>query len=57
MNFALYIVGAILVIAGMAYGADRLGVSSTWIIIGAVIIMGLAIMAGVTQTRHKDPPV
>lgn len=56
MNFAIYIVGAILVIAGLAYGADRLGVSSTWIMVGVVVIIGLAIMAGVTQTRHKDPP-
>ena len=57
MNFALYIVGAILVVCGLAYGASRLGVSSTWIMVGAVVIIGLAIMAGVTQTRHKDPPV
>lgn len=57
MNFAIYIVGAILVVCGLAYGANRLGLSSTWIMVGAVIIIGLAIMAGVTQTRHKDPPV
>jgi hypothetical protein len=57
MNFAIYIVGAILVVCGLAYGASRLGVSSTWIMVGVVVIIGLAIMAGVTQTRHKDPPV
>ena len=56
MNFVIYIVGAVLVISGLAYGANRLGVSSTWIIIGAVIILGLAIMGGVTSTRQKDPP-
>jgi uncharacterized membrane protein len=56
MNFAIYIIGAILVVVGLAYGASRLGVSSTWIIIGAIIIIGLAIMTGVSQTRQKDPP-
>lgn len=56
MNFAIYILGAILVIAGLAYGANRLGVNTTWIVIGAVVIIGLAIMAGVTGTRQKDPP-
>ena len=56
MNFAIYIIGAILVVCGLAYGASRLGISSTWIFIGAIIIIGLAIMAGVTNTRQKDPP-
>ena len=56
MNFAIYIIGAILVVIGLAYGATRMGVNSTWIIIGAIIIIGLAIMAGVGKTRMKDPP-
>lgn len=56
MNFAIYIIGALLVVIGLAYGASRMGVGSTWIIIGAIIIIGLAIMAGVGKTRMKDPP-
>ena len=56
MNFAIYIIGALIVVIGLAYGASRLGVSQTWIIIGAIIIIGLALMAGVTKTRQKDPP-
>lgn len=56
MNFAIYIIGALIVVIGLAYGASRLGVSQTWIIIGAIVIIGLALMAGVTKTRQKDPP-
>ena len=56
MNLGIYLIGALLVIAGLAYGASRLGVSSTWIMIGAIIILGVAIMGGVSSTRHKDPP-
>ena len=56
MNFAIYIIGAILVVCGLAYGASRLGVSSTWIFVGAIIIIGLVIMGGVSKTRQKDPP-
>ena len=56
MNFAIYIIGAILVVCGLAYGASRLGVNSTWIFVGAIVIIGLAIMAGVSKTRQKDPP-
>jgi hypothetical protein len=40
MNFAIYIIGAILVVCGLAYGASRLGISSTWIFIGAIVIIG-----------------
>jgi hypothetical protein len=56
MNFAIYLIGALLLVCGLAYAASRLGVSSTWIFIGALIIIGLAIMAGVAKTRQKDPP-
>jgi uncharacterized membrane protein len=56
MNFAIYIIGAILVVIGLAYGASQMGVGSTWIIIGAIVIIGIAIMAGVSKTRMKDPP-
>jgi hypothetical protein len=56
MNLAIYMIGVLIVVAGLAYGASRLGVSSTWIFIGALIIIGLGIMAGITKTRQKDPP-
>ena len=55
MNFSLYMVGVLIVIGGLAYGASRLGVSATWIGIGAAVILGLGIMAGVVKTRQKDP--
>ncbi len=56
MNLVIYMLGVLLVVAGLAYGASRLGISSTWIMIGALIIIGLGIMAGITKTRQKDPP-
>jgi hypothetical protein len=56
MNLAIYMIGVLIVVAGLAYGESRLGVSSTWIFIGALIIIGLGIMAGITKTRQKDPP-
>ena len=56
MNFMMYLLGTLIVVGALAYGASRLGVSSTWIFVGAIVIIGLAIMAGVTNTRQKDPP-
>lgn len=53
-NMALYLVGAVLVIAGGAYAAARIGISAVWIVIGALIILGLAIMSGVSSTRRRE---
>ena len=55
MNFALYMIGVLIVVGGLAYGANQLGISSTWIVIGAAVLAGLGIMGGVVKTRQKDP--
>ena len=55
MGFAAYMVGMVLVIAGLAYGASLLGAPGTWIGIGVVVLMGIGIMGGITKTRRRDP--
>jgi hypothetical protein len=54
-NFIVCLVGTLFVVAGLAYGANRLGVSSTWIAAGALVIIGLGLMGGIVKTRQKDP--
>jgi hypothetical protein len=54
-NFVVYIVGTLFVVAGLAYAASRMGVSSTWILAGALIIIGFGLMGGIVKTRQKDP--
>lgn len=54
-NLVIYLIGTLLVVAGLAYGANRLGVSHTWIIVGALVITGFGLMAGIVKTRQKDP--
>ena len=56
MSFAIYIVGFVILIGGLAYGASLAGVSAQWIVVGALILLGLGIAMGVTKTRQKDPP-
>ena len=53
-NMALYIVGAVLVIIGGGYAALRLGIAPVWIGIGALVILGVAIMSGVSSTRRPE---
>jgi hypothetical protein len=55
MTFGLYLLGFIIVIAGLAWGAVTLGVAPLWIGIGAVILLGIGIFSGASRTRQKDP--
>jgi hypothetical protein len=54
-SFVLYMIGVIIVVASLSYGASLLGLSSTWIAILALAIIGLGVMAGVSKTRRRDP--
>jgi len=55
MSFGLYIVGYVILIVGLAVGAHLLAVPPKWIGVGALCLIGIAIVHGVTATRHKDP--
>ena len=54
-NFVVYLIGTLLVVAGLAYGASRLGISQVWIIAGALVILGIGMMGGIVKTRQKEP--
>ena len=56
MSFALYMLGCIIVIVGLAWGAMVAGVPQTWILIGAVVLFGIGLLSAVKRTRPKDPP-
>lgn len=54
MSFGIYIVGYIIFIVGLAFGAHLLDVPGQWIGVGVLCLSGLAIVHGVTATRQKD---
>jgi small basic protein len=54
-NFVVYMLGMIIVAAALAYGASLLGVSTTWITVGVLVLLGLGLMTGIVRTRHRDP--
>jgi len=56
-NFIVYLIGTLLVVAGLAYAASRVGISNVWIIAGALVIIGIGLMGGIVKTRQKDPAV
>jgi hypothetical protein len=55
MSFAIYIIGVVIFIGGLIYGAVLLNVPHQWIAVGTLVLLGLSILTGVKVTRQKDP--
>lgn len=55
MSYVLYALGFILIIGGLVMAANALGVSQTWIVIGVVVLVGIAILgiASSIETRSR----
>ena len=53
-SLMIYIIGFVIVIAGLAYGASLAGLSTQWIVVGVLVLMGLGVAMGVTRTRTRD---
>ena len=54
MTYALYLIGFIIFIGGLAYAAHMAGLAPIWIMVGAITLLGLGIFTGVVRTRQKD---
>ncbi len=55
MSFGIYSAGFVLVIGGVIYGAHLMHVPTHWIVVGAIVLLGLGILSGVKVTRQRDP--
>ena len=55
MSYGLYVVGFLIIIGGLIYGAVLLHLPPQWIVVGSVVLLGIAIVKGVKATRQKDP--
>lgn len=55
MSFGIYSIGVVLVLAGLIYGAYLIHIPTHWIVVGAVVILGIGVLTGVKNTRQKDP--
>ena len=54
MSFGIYLVGYLVLIGGLTYGATLMHVPTRWIAVGAIVLTGVAIVSGVKATRQKD---
>lgn len=53
-SFGLYLIGFIVLAAGLLFGASLLGVSQTWLFVIGLVLVGIGIIAAVTNTRRRD---
>ena len=56
MSFGIYLIGYLVLIVGLTLGANLLHISSQWIVVGVICMVGIAILHGVAVTRQKDLP-
>jgi hypothetical protein len=54
-NFFVYMIGVLLVVGALAYGASLMGVNSTWIAVFALAVLGLGVMGAIVKTKQKEP--
>jgi membrane-bound acyltransferase YfiQ involved in biofilm formation len=54
MSFAIYLIGFLIFIAGVAWALMTAGVDTIYIAITCLILLGIGIMMGVSKTRTKD---
>ena len=54
MSLIIYLIGFLFVIGGIAWALIVAGVSILYVMISVVILVGIAILTGVTRTRSMD---
>jgi uncharacterized membrane protein YdjX (TVP38/TMEM64 family) len=55
VSFGIYLVGIILVVAGCVYAASLLNLPTQWIVVAALVMLGIGVVAAVKSTRQRDP--
>ena len=54
MSFGLYLAGFVILVVGLAMGANMMHIPHRWIGVGVVVMVGLGILTGVATTRRRD---
>lgn len=54
-TFAIWLIGYVIFVAGVVWGASLLGLGGTWLYILVLVLVGMGIIMGVSRTRRPDP--
>jgi hypothetical protein len=55
-SFSTYLIGYIIFVIGLAWGAWYLNAPPIWIGIGVVILLGIGFMMATRNEKPRDPP-
>lgn len=55
-SFALFLIGSVVVIGGVAWALIAAGVPTLYVVITSILLLGIGILTGVSRTRSKDQP-
>lgn len=55
-SFATYIIGFVILVAGLAMAAYLLDIPGIWIAVGVIVALGIGVIAATSRTKMKDPP-
>jgi len=55
--FGTYLIGFIILIAGLALAAHLLNVPALWIVAGVIVMIGIGVLTATTRTKHRDPSI
>lgn len=53
-KFSLYLIGYVIFVGGIALGANLLGVPGQWIAVIILVLVGMGIFLGATNTKQDD---
>ena len=54
-SFMIYLIGFIILIIGLAIGANIMGVPSMWIGVGVIVLIGIGVLSATSRTKMRDP--
>lgn len=55
-SFATYVIGFVVLIAGLAMAAYLLNVPAVWVAVGVIVALGIGVVTATSRTKSKDPP-
>lgn len=54
-SFATYLIGFLILIAGLGLAAYLLNVPAMWIGVGLVVLLGIGVLSATSRTKMRDP--
>jgi hypothetical protein len=55
--FGTYLIGFVIVIIGLVFAAYLLNVPRSWIIAGAIVMVGIGVLTATTRTKQRDSEI